>query len=73
MKQPLFPSTIATQLHFAYFLAVKAVVRKFSKSDCQTGSWCLDKAVLAQEGGGVGERMNGMVTVSTQTGAHTQA
>ena len=51
MKQPLFPSTISTQLHFAYFLAVKAIVRKFGKSDGQTGSWCLDKAVLAQGGG----------------------
>ena len=51
MKQPLFPSTISTQLHFAYFLAVKAMVRKFGKSDGQTGSWCLDKAVLAQGGG----------------------
>ena len=52
MKQPLFPPTISTQLHFAYFLAVKAMVRKFAKSDGQTGSWCLDKAVLAQGGGG---------------------
>ena len=52
MKQPLFPSTISTQLHFAYFLAIKAMVRKFGKSDGQTGSWCLDKAVLAQGGGG---------------------
>ena len=52
MKQPLFPSTIGTQSHFAYFLTVKAVVRKFGKSDGQTGSWCLDKAVLAQGGGG---------------------
>ena len=52
MKQPLFPSTIGTQSRFAYFLTVKAVVRKFGKSDGQTGSWCLDKAVLAQGGGG---------------------
>ena len=55
MKQPLFPSTIATQLHFAYFLAVKAVVRKFGKSDGQTGFWCVDKAVLAQGGGAGGK------------------
>ena len=54
MKQPLFPSTIGTLLHFAYFLAVKALVRKFGKSDGQTGSWCLDKVVLAQGGGGYG-------------------
>ena len=53
MKQPLFPSTISTQLHFAYFLAVKCMVRKFGKSDSQTGSWCLDKAVLEQGGGGM--------------------
>ena len=53
MKQPLFPSTIGTQSRFAYFLTVKAVVRKFGKSDGQTGSWCLDRAVLAQGGGGV--------------------
>ena len=53
MKQPLFPSTIGTQSRFAYFLTVKAVVRKFGKSDGQTGSWCLDKAVPAQGGGHV--------------------
>ena len=56
MKQPLFPSTIGTQSRFAYFLTAKAVVRKFGKSNGQTGSWCLDKAVLAQGGGGVGTR-----------------
>ena len=53
MKQPLFPSTIGTQSRFAYFLTVKAEVRKFGQSDGQTGSWCLDKAVLPQGGGGV--------------------
>ena len=52
MKQPLFPSTISTRSRFAYFLTVKAVVRKFGKSDGQTRTWCLDKAVLAQGGGG---------------------
>ena len=52
MRQPLFPSTIGTQSLFAQFLTVKAVVRKFGKSDGQTGSWCLDKAALAQGGGG---------------------
>ena len=57
MKQPLFPSTIGTQSRFAYFLTVKAVVRKFGKSDGQTGSRCLDKAVLAQGGGGYGGRV----------------
>ena len=52
MKQPLFPSTIGTQSRFAYFLTIKAVVKKFGKSDGQTWSRCLDKAVLAQKGGG---------------------
>ena len=56
MKQPLFPSTMGTQSRFAYFLTAKAVVRKFGKSDGQTGSRCLDKAVLAQGGGGGGKR-----------------
>ena len=51
MTQPIFPSTIGTQSCFANFLTVKAVVRKFGKSDGQTGSRCLDKAVLAQGGG----------------------
>ena len=32
MKQPLSPSTIGTQSRVAYFLTVKAVVRKFGKS-----------------------------------------
>ena len=50
MKQPLFPSKIGKQLHFAHFLTIKAVVRKFGKSDSQTGSQCLNKAVLAQGG-----------------------
>ena len=52
MKQPLFPSIIGTQSRLAYFLTVKAKVTKFGKSDGQAGSWCLDKAVLAQGGGG---------------------
>ena len=52
MKQPLFPSTIGTQSRLAYFLTVKAVIRKFGKSNGQTGSRCLDKEVLAQGGGG---------------------
>ena len=52
MKQPLLPSTIGTQSRFAYFLTAKTVVRKFGKSDGQTGSRCLDNAVLAQRGGG---------------------
>ena len=62
MKQPLFPSTICTQSDFAYFPTIKAVVRKFGKSDGQTGSRCLDKAVLAQGGGGGG----GMLLVGSR-------
>ena len=45
MKQPFFPSTIGTQSHFAYFVTVKAMVRKFGKSDGQTGSWCLGECL----------------------------
>ena len=41
-------------ISFAYFLTIKAVVRKLGKSDGQTGSQCLDKAVLAQGVGGGG-------------------
>ena len=52
MTQPLFPSTISTQSSFAYFLTIKAVVKNFSTSEGHTGSRCLDKAVLAQGGGG---------------------
>ena len=37
MKQPLFPSTIGTQSRFAYFLTVKAVVRKFGKVTVRPG------------------------------------
>ena len=48
MTQPLFLTIISTQSRFAYFLTIKNVVRKFSKSDSQTEFWCLDKAVLAQ-------------------------
>ena len=58
MNQPLFPSTISTQLHFAYFLAVKAMVRKFGKSDGQTGSWCLSRRCL-RKGRGGGVQMDG--------------
>ena len=57
MKQPIFPSTIGTQSCFSYFLTVKAVVRKLGKNDGQTGSWCLDKAVLAQGEGVVKQRI----------------
>ena len=53
MTQPVFPSTIGTQSRSAKFLTMKTVVRKAQKNDGQTGSWCLDKAVLAEGGGGV--------------------
>ena len=67
MKQPIFPSTMCTQSRFAYFLTIKAVVRKFGKSDGQTGSRCLDKAVLAQGGGG------GSSHISSHTTRHTSS
>ena len=54
MTQPLFPSTISTQSRSAKFLTMKTVVKKSQKNDGQTGSWCLDKAVLAQRGRGRG-------------------
>ena len=46
MTQPLFPSTIGTQSHSAKFLTMKTVVRKNQTNNGQTGSRCLDKAVL---------------------------
>ena len=49
----LFPSTIGTQPRSAKFLTTKSVVRKNQRTDGQTGSRCLDKAMLAQGGGGV--------------------
>ena len=52
-RQSRFAGGQAGQSRFAYFLTRKTVVRKFGTSDGQTGSRCLDKAVLAQEGGGV--------------------
>ena len=53
MTRPLFPSTIGTQSRFAEFLTIKTVVRKFGKSDGQSGFRCFDRTVLAQGGGGV--------------------
>ena len=52
MTQPLFPSTISTQSRSTKFLTIKTVVRKIHQNDGQTSAWCLDKAVLAQGGGG---------------------
>ena len=54
MTQPLFPCTIGTQSRFAWFLTIKTVVRKFGKSDGQTGSRCSDKARQCLQGGGGG-------------------
>ena len=65
MTQPLFPSTIGTQSCFSYFLTVKAVVRKFGKSDGQTS---LDKAVLAQRGGGGGFQLDALGRVLVEAG-----
>ena len=53
MAQPLFPSTIGTQSHSAKFLTITTVVRKTTVRSGQTGSRCLDEAVLPQRGGGV--------------------
>ena len=66
MKQPLFPSTSGTQSRFAHFLTVKAVVRKFGKSDGQTGSRGLDKACTRGGGGYAFEypEINGKALVS---------
>ena len=52
MTQPLFPSTIGTQSRSPKVLTLQIVVRLNQKNDSQTGSHCLDKAVLAQGGGG---------------------
>ena len=52
MTQPLFPATIGTQSLSAEFLTIKTMVKKFGKSDGQTGLRCLDKALLAQGRGG---------------------
>ena len=46
MTQPLFPSTISTQSRSAKHKTCG------QKNDGHTGSRCLDKAVLAQGGGG---------------------
>ena len=57
MTQPFFPCTISAQLRNDEFLTIKTVVRKTHQNNGHTGSSCLDKAVLAQEGGG-GEYWN---------------
>ena len=53
MTQPFFPCTISAQSRNDEFLTIKTMVRKTHKNNGHTGSSCLDKAVLAQGGGGV--------------------
>ena len=53
MTQPFFPCTISAQSQNNEFLTIKTVVRKPHQNNGHTGSSCLDKAVLAQGGGGV--------------------
>ena len=52
MTQPFFPCTISAQSRNNEFLTIKTVVRKTHQKNGHTGSSCLDKAVLAQRGGG---------------------
>ena len=52
MTQPFFPCTIRAQSRNNEFLTIKSVVRKTHQNNGYTGSSCLDKAVLAQGGGG---------------------
>ena len=52
MTQPFFPCTISAQSRNNEFLTIKTVVRKTHQNNGHTGSSCLDKAVLAQGGGG---------------------
>ena len=52
MTQPFFPCTISAQSRNNEFLTIKTMVRKTHQNNGHTGSLCLDKAVLAQAGGG---------------------
>ena len=52
MTQPFFPCTISAQSRNNEFLTIKTMVRKTHQNNGHTGSSCLDKAVLAQGGGG---------------------
>ena len=54
MTQPFFPCTISAQSRNNKFLTIEIVVRKTHQNNGHTGSSCLDKAVLAQGGGGGG-------------------
>ena len=62
MTQPFFPCTISAQSRNNDFLTIKTVVRKTHQNNSHTGSSCLDKAVLAQKGGGVVTSMTTLVT-----------
>ena len=53
MTQPFFPCAISARSRNNEFLTIKTVVRKPHQNNGHTGSSCLDKAVLAQGGGGV--------------------
>ena len=53
MTQPFFPCTISAQSRNNEFLTIKTVVRKTHQNNGHTRSSCLDKAVLAQGGGGM--------------------
>ena len=59
MTQPFFPCTISAQSRNNEFLTIKTVVRKTHQNNSHTGSPCLDKAVLAQGGGGYILRQKG--------------
>ena len=63
MTQPFFPCTISAQSRNNEFLTIKTVVRKIHQNNGHTGSSCLDKAVLAQGGGGMEHAGNGRVRV----------
>ena len=52
MTQPFFLCTISAESRNNEFLTIKTVVRKTHQNNGHTGSSCLDKAVLAQGGGG---------------------
>ena len=64
MTQPFFPCTISAQSQNNEFLTIKTVVRKTHQNNGHTGSSCLDKAVLAQGGGGIqGSELSKAVSV----------
>ena len=77
MTQPFFPCTISAQPRNNEFLTIKTAVRKTHQNNGHTGSSCLDKAVLAQGGGGVPRFLttsscHGAVSPGTETARHIQ-